>query len=303
MAQSLKELLKKKSKKFNENLKNNGPNYANLAPEKIPPYTPGDVIRVRLLPPIEVIAGDSVDFWKVMYYHSYRKVSNSSFRNFFVCPKNLGWDEECPFCDFAAEIYQKFGSTDDYSNYKRKRSYIFTGYLISYETKNKKVSDELKSAWQERIGKVLYFPFPETLLKIVKEEFEETPEIFFPIDGYDLIIKVDQKETDSGDVYNDYTLSKFDLKKAYSIIDTEEELEDIALSIEKYIKDRLVSKKELEKFAIEEKIIVPTDENEEESEEDTNVENAEENIEDDDDDDVKSKLKKLFDDDDDDVPF
>ena len=300
---NLKDLLKEKSKKFKETLDNKD-NYSNLSPERIPPFSPGDKVTVRLFPPIEVIAGDSVDFWKTMYYHSYSKLSNKSHKNFFLCPKNLGWDENCPFCDFAADIYKKFGSTDDYSNYKRKRSYIFTGYLISYETDNKNISQNLLNAWKEREGKVLFFPFPETVLKIIKEEFEETPEIFFPIDGYDLIIKVGTKETDKGDRYNDYTLSKFNTKKAYSIVESEEEIEKLALSIDDYIKNRMISEEEILKYAKEEKIIDDESiiEDSISDNETTENNNGDENNSEDEDLDVQEKLKKLFDDDDD-VPF
>jgi len=254
------EKLSQKIKKFQAQEKERAENKGsiNTDPTRFPGFKQGDVVLIRLLPPKPVLNDDDVDFYKTLYYHSFRTAKNKEKWNFFTCPKNLSWDHECPFCDYVADVYQSFGSNNDYKNYKRKRSYIYNGYLVSF--KNDKMDDDNPHVkdWESCIGQVRMLYFPYTVKNKIDDELKDSgASIFDPFDGYNLIVKCVSK-TEKGDTYSDYSLTKFDKDKT-AIAKTKKEINTIlkeTIDLSENIESKVISSEEVIKKAKMEGIIV-----------------------------------------------
>lgn len=230
----------------------------NTDPTKFPIFKQGDVVTMRLLPPKPVLEDKDVDFYKTFYFHSYRTAKNKEKWNFFVCPKNLSWDHPCHFCDYVADVYQSFGSNADYKNYKRKKSFVYNAYLISY--KNEKMSDDSTHVkeWEKCIGQVRVIYFPYTVKNIISDELTDTgSSIFDPYEGYDLIIKVVSK-TEKGNTYSDYSLTKFG-KDKYPIMKVKKDIDKLlenTFDISAVIETRVIAEAEMVKKAKMEGVII-----------------------------------------------
>lgn len=260
---SFEEKLKSKIDKFkkSEESKPRGRGFVE-DPNKFPMFSTGDVIYFRLIPPKPVLEDKDVDFYKTFYFHSYFTAKNKNKREFFVCPKNLSWDHSCKFCDFVADTYKAFGSNDDYKNYKRKKTHIFCGYLVSFKNDTLKDDDNHVQAWKKCLNQVRMIYFPFSVKNKITDELDDSGSfVFNPFEGYDLIVKVVAKK-DGENVYNDYSLTKFSKNKT-AILDSNEEIEKLlekSFNISENIEERVISEQEMIKLAIKEAIIVTDDE-------------------------------------------
>ncbi len=172
-------------------------------------FTPGLDLRGRLLP---YESGDSMRFLETFYHHYFESIRGDGW-TFLACPKNGNeWDTPCSFCDPMIAHYKEHGSDNIYNAYKRKRKYKVNFYVTNVLTlPNYTVSDSDLGLWNEVKGKVVVLDLPFTVkekIDLALNEEELGLNIFNPMNGFDLHIKVSLKKTDNGELPN-YSLTEF----------------------------------------------------------------------------------------------
>jgi len=154
-------------------------------------------------------------FLETFYHHYFESVQGDW--TFLACPKNGGdWEAHCDFCDPMISHYKEHGADNIYNAYKRKRKYkvnfcctdvkVMEGYTVS---------DGDLGMWKEIIGQVIVLDMPYTIKEKIDNALGDDDiglDIFNPLSGYDIRIKVSLKKTDDEE-YPNYDLTDFSRKK------------------------------------------------------------------------------------------
>jgi len=168
------------------------------------------------------------EFYKKYNYHMFKSGENWKF---IMCPKTHGMDEYCPWCQITQLLYQ--GSAADKKKageYKRKEKYV-GNIFVGKDARDADENDDEKKVE----GKTFLYEFPSTVEKQVKKELidEENGwgmDIFDPEKGYNMILRIGAKKPDAnGKVWPEYDQTTF-AKRATSIADSNEEIEEIMKS-------------------------------------------------------------------------
>lgn len=170
-------------------------------------------IHGRLLP---YERDGQMKFLETFYHHYFESVRGDGW-TFLACPKNGGdWEAHCDFCETMVAHYKEHGSDNIYNAYKRKRKYKVNFCCTEVKVLDKyTVSDGDLGMWKEVIGQVIVLDMPYTLKEKIDNALGDDDiglDIFNPLDGYDIRIKVSLKKTDDEE-YPDYTLTDFSRKK------------------------------------------------------------------------------------------
>lgn len=159
----------------------------------------------------------SMRLLETFHHHYYESMSSDSSWVFAACPKNNAqWDEVCEFCDAMGDHYKSHGSDNIYNAYKRKRKYK-VNFLVTKvgQLDDYSLSDTDKGLWEEVIGKVVTLDLPFTLKQKIDNALNDEDlglDIFNPANGFDLRIKVSERQVDNKTMPN-YDLSDFARKQ------------------------------------------------------------------------------------------
>jgi hypothetical protein len=176
-------------------------------------FAPGLIVKGRLLP---YDHQGSMRFLETFYHHYFESIRGDGW-SFLACPKNGNdWEAACDFCDAMVTHYKEHGSDAIYNAYKRKRKYKVNFYCTGIDTlPDFTVSDSDMGLWREVVGQVIVLDLPFTVkekIDIALNDEDIGLDIFNPLSGYDIRIKVSLKKTDDGEFPN-YDLTDFSRKK------------------------------------------------------------------------------------------
>lgn len=176
-------------------------------------FTPGLDLRGRLLP---YEHKGSMRFLETFYHHYFESIRGDGWA-FLACPKNGGdWDASCGFCDAMVGHYKEHGSDNIYNAYKRKRKYKVNFFVTDVKTlPDYTVADSDLGMWKEVLGQVVVLDLPYTVKEKIDLALNNEDlglDIFNPLNGFDLQIKVSLKKTDDGEMPN-YGLTEFSRKQ------------------------------------------------------------------------------------------
>jgi len=176
-------------------------------------FAPGLEIRGRLLP---YEHEGSMRFLETFYHHYFESIRSDGW-TFLACPKNGNdWEAPCDFCDAMVTHYKEHGADRIYNAYKRKRKYKVNFYPTAVKVlKDFTVSDNDIGMWKEVIGQVIVLDLPFTIKEKIDNALNDEDiglDIFNPLSGFDIRIKVTLKRTDDEE-YPNYDLTDFSRKK------------------------------------------------------------------------------------------
>jgi len=180
--------------------------------------------QIRLLPDTDG------NFYKKYFQHVFQ--SGESW-NYILCPKTNGLDNYCPWCAASQLLYQ--GSTADKKKaalLKRREKFVSNIFVV-HDPRDANESDPEK----KYAGKTFLYEFPSVVEQQIKKEITDTengwgPVIFDPEDGHNMLLRVGAKKPDpNGKVWPDYSQTSF-TKKASSIADSSEEVEQIMSTVQ-----------------------------------------------------------------------
>lgn len=195
-----------------------------------------------------LIDPDGVPYTEYLY-HMFKNSNNDGW-SFSLCPKTHDRSAYCPLCSVVSKLYESGNKADKSAAYRYKRKVRYCGnFFVTKDPRDAEIDDDKDKA----TGRGFIYEFPGKVESKLKTEITDVENglgssAFDPEDGYNFIIMVKStKPTKDGEVYPDYSDSKFSRRS--SAIGDEKKIEEV-------MKGRIRLKDHLKKMEVsEEKII------------------------------------------------
>lgn len=176
--------------------------------------------------------------------HGFKKGSKFLYE---VCPKTLGWEEDCPICDYLNPLYDDFVLDGNGKKIFKEEAQIKLLKRKYENIINIRVIDDKVNP--ENNGKVFLFKMNGIILPMYKDAINPPSEFITPKVVYDFIEGVNFEymviAPAKKDDYNDYKKSRF-LDTSTPVADTKEGMKEIWEAL--YDLDEFTDDKQIHSF-------------------------------------------------------